>query len=313
MRFEEGMKLGGAGDHEAARLKFSQAWTLVQSPNIVYNLALAELKSNHPVEALTHFRTFTKMSDNPKVTDQMRDRAAQHIQELKLVVCQIEVVAPARARVAVDKHAVDVDAGDLVAASPGKHVVDVVPMEGPAKSETVECVAGVTVKADFMVVTLVQKKRDEPQPSPATVVEPPPSARPSPRFWTTGRIVGAIAAGAGIAALAGGLIYHLNADAAKSEADAARGYLPPPKRSACTDRPDLYACTVLQGQGEAYETNQALRSAALISGSALLVGGTVLFLLSSPSAPKENLAHASPRVLPLATEREAGLMVTGRF
>src|SRR4051812_24493479 len=60
-RFNEGIILADAGNHEGARLKFNQAWGLLKSPAVLYNLARAEQLSGHPLEALEHYRLFGKM------------------------------------------------------------------------------------------------------------------------------------------------------------------------------------------------------------------------------------------------------------
>ena len=49
-RFEEGMKRVRSGDFEGGRLAFIQAYAVLKNPDILWNLALSELKSSHPLE-----------------------------------------------------------------------------------------------------------------------------------------------------------------------------------------------------------------------------------------------------------------------
>src|SRR5262245_38865529 len=93
-RFNEGVELADAGDHEAARLKFSQASSLHTSPAVLYNLARAGQLSGHLLEALEHYRLFIKMASDPKVTDVQRPRATENVAELSKKVGQIDVEAP---------------------------------------------------------------------------------------------------------------------------------------------------------------------------------------------------------------------------
>src|ERR1700733_14564367 len=51
-RFEEGLKRYEAQDFEGARVAFQQAYSVLPAVDILYNLALSELRSNRPVEAL---------------------------------------------------------------------------------------------------------------------------------------------------------------------------------------------------------------------------------------------------------------------
>jgi hypothetical protein len=145
-RFNEGIALADAGDHEAARLKFDQAWLLLKSPAVLYNLARAEQLSGHLVEALEHYRLFNRMASDPKVTDTQRQRAKENIAELSKKVGQIEIDAPASARVSIDGHPVDTSSGDAIAVATGTHVVEAI-VDGSVKRVTVEAQPGTITKA----------------------------------------------------------------------------------------------------------------------------------------------------------------------
>src|SRR5580658_4422188 len=70
-RFEEGLKRVKAGDFEAARMSFVQAYVVLHKPDILWNLALSEEKSARPLDALAHFKEFARQAP----TDADRERA----------------------------------------------------------------------------------------------------------------------------------------------------------------------------------------------------------------------------------------------
>jgi len=53
-----------------------------------------------------------------------------------------------------------------------------------------------------------------------------------------------------------------------------------------------------------------IRTGLFIGGGVLVVGGAVLFLVSSP---KSEPTRGGPRVIPFASSRDAGIAVIGRF
>lgn len=298
-RFHEGVALADAGDHEAARLKFNQAWALFKSPIVLYNLALAEQLSGHPVEALEHYRLFGKMTD-PKITDVQRQRAAESIADLSKTVGQIEIEAPPGARVSVDGKPVEVGEAP-VPVTPGKHVVEAL-VDGKVRSVTVECGAGNVTRARLL--------DEPPPPSPA----PPPAVNDTPEdrgpgFWTTGRIIGAGIAGAGAVAIGLGVTFHLGAASSADEAAAIRAQFPPESRDHhCSSAPNDPRCNQLRSAIDDQRSQENLRTGFLVAGGAALVGGAVLFVVSSPRESRRGMV-----VLPVASSREAGLSLVGRF
>ena len=57
-RFEEGLARVRASDFEGARVSFAQAYAVLHKPDILWNLALSEEKTQHPLEALIHFKEY---------------------------------------------------------------------------------------------------------------------------------------------------------------------------------------------------------------------------------------------------------------
>jgi hypothetical protein len=299
-RFNEGVALADAGDHEAARLKFSQAWALFKSPIVLYNLALAEQLSGHPVEAMEHYRLFGKMRD-PKITEVQRQRAAESIVDLSKKVAQIEIEAPPGARVSVDGKPVEVGE-DPIPVTPGKHVVEAI-VDGKIRGVIIECGAGNMMRAKLL---------DEPPPPPSLTPAPATSDRPkdaSPGFWTTGRIVGAGIAGVGVVAVGLGLAFHLGAASSADEVASIRAQFPAESRDThCSSTPSDPRCGQLRSAVDDQRSQEDLRSGFLVAGGAALVGGAVLFFVSSPRESRRGMA-----VLPTGSNRGAGVALAGRF
>src|SRR5579872_3304335 len=77
-RFEEGIRRVKAGDYEAARMSFVQAYSVLKRPEILWNLALSEQKSGHLVDAIGHFKLVQRGAKGPDD----RAAAAKHVTEL---------------------------------------------------------------------------------------------------------------------------------------------------------------------------------------------------------------------------------------
>ncbi len=146
-RFEEGLGLADVGQHEAARLKFQQAWAVFKAPAVLYNLARSEQLTGRDVEALDHFRLFLRIgATDVKITEVMRDRARENVKNLASKIGQIEIEAPPTAQIIVDGKPLEDGPRELVPVRPGRHTVEA-KFEGQLKTMTVECGTGRIAKA----------------------------------------------------------------------------------------------------------------------------------------------------------------------
>src|SRR5882724_88200 len=59
-RFQEGVAAVDAGNYEAARVAFQQAYALKPHPSVLRNLGEAELKPGRHLEAARHLSTFIR-------------------------------------------------------------------------------------------------------------------------------------------------------------------------------------------------------------------------------------------------------------
>lgn len=315
-RFDEGIKLGEAGDHEAARLKFRQAYALLKNSGaVLYNLARAERLSNHPVEAFEHYRLFVELPPDPKITAAQRHAADEALVEISKKIGQLDVKAPPGARITLDGRAIDTLNTGHVPVTVGKHVVEAI-TNGKTKSVTVDCAAGVVTAVNLADIDTTDRTAAAAVATPvaASTSESSTPKEQAPSFWTTGRIVGAGVVGAGLGALGVGLIFHFAAASSSDDADTLRAGLPPsPTRSQCLDPANGVPCAQLRTALEDRRSQENLRTGFLIGGGALVVGGAALFLLSSPKREKSDTLRGGARLVPIVTDRQAGLVVTGRF
>jgi hypothetical protein len=163
-RFTEGLAAVKNKDYEAARLSFAQAYTVLHRPLILWNLALSEEKSNHPLEAIGHFRQVTR--DLPGGSEW--SSAQKHLDALLTQMGRIDVQAPAGSSFILDGAEVAGTAplADPLDVKPGHHVVEAKMTQGGTKAASVDVTPGqiahVTLAADA--------------PAPAPVAAPAPIA-----------------------------------------------------------------------------------------------------------------------------------------
>jgi len=148
-RFEEGLKRVKAGDFEAARMSFVQAYVVLHKPDILWNLALSEEKSARPLDALAHFKEFARQAP----TDADRARAQKHVDVLMAQTGHIEVQAPAGTPLLLDgtTGVGMAPLADTLDVTPGHHVIEGKLAEG-TKALSVDAVAGEVARVTFLVV-----------------------------------------------------------------------------------------------------------------------------------------------------------------
>ena len=286
--YKEGLALTKAGNHEAALAKFESANALLPSGMALYQIGRMEQLLGRHALALQHFREALRESS---LTAEARRDAEKAIEDLKTKIGVIVLDVPGGASVTVDGN--DVDPKSAIEVVPGLHVVKV-KLAAEARSVDVTAPAG--------AVTPVKVRFDE-QPTTQTTTAPPPTA-PRPGFWTTGRIVGAAAVGAGVVSLGVGVAFAAASGSAGNKASNLRGGLPPGD-SACNDPANIGPCAELRSAVDDQHGDQKLRNGFLVAGGVLAIGGAVLFLVS---APKREVA-----VVPFASRRDGGMAVSGRF
>jgi hypothetical protein len=285
-RFEEGLELADNGKHEPARLKFQQAWAVFKAPAVLYNLARSEQLTGHDMEALEHFRVFVRISaTDVKITDAMRDKAKQNVEELEKRVGQIEIEVPSTARVTVDGKPLEETPREPVPVAPGRHTVEAT-FEGRLKSVAVDCAAGKVAKAklEFEAVSTTSPPGEEPHAK-----------------WSTGKIVTVSALAAG--AIAGGVLFAVFRGSAQSNVDESKSLLGGGSCVGVTND----ACTKAASLKDDRDSNVTASTVSLVAGG-VLAAGAVAAVLFWPKSSKEQA-----RITPIVAPGYGGASFVGRF
>src|SRR5271155_4773938 len=177
-RFEEGLQRVKAGDFDAARLSFVEAYAVLHRPRILWNLALSEEKTGHPLDALAHFK---QVAGDDQADPSDRTDAQAHISTLEDRTGHLDVRAPEGA-------SIEVDGGNLTEMAPLSGPVDVLPgrhiiaarLGRSAGSLAVDVGPGVPVGVDL---SAIDERAPSPVPKPAPMAPSPPVA-PVPAMTT---------------------------------------------------------------------------------------------------------------------------------
>jgi hypothetical protein len=283
-----------AGRYEQSRAKLDEACNLAHTPNCVHNLAMAELRAGHPLEAYKHFReafsvpTATWMQSDEAVSD-----ARKMMAEAYAAVGHVQIRAPDGALVSVDGLPVDRTAGPVDLA-PGSHVVEAKlgaqmgRVQVEARAGAVDTVTlglespsatGAAITSGAGTPAAAPAQRDSaggPSSGPATgasVSDDRAEAGSSRPFWTTRRWIGVAAVGVGAVSFALDGVFYAQA---KSASDA-----------------------------PTHNTYAALTIATVAVGSLGVAGGALLVLWPD-AAPKTS-------VVPVVSPAYGGLLLTREF
>ena len=171
-RLSEGLDRYGRGDYDGARLAFQQAYAVLASVDLLYNLSRAEVKSGHALEAIVHLHQILR---DPKATEDDHTKAARLLDDANRITAHIAVNAPAGAEILID-HVPSGEAplNEPFDVTPGKHLCEA---RGNGASRVVEIVASVgdVVTARFALDTARPATVSAPVP-----MAPPPPAEPTP-------------------------------------------------------------------------------------------------------------------------------------
>lgn len=271
-RFKEGLDFADQGKYEEARLKFVQAASVIKTSAVLFNLARTEQLTGHDVEASEHFKGFLRVSaTDARVTDAMRDKARQNIADLAKTVAQIEIDAPATARLTIDGKPLDETPKEPVAVTPGKHTVEAT-TQGRVKSVTVDATLGGIVKVKI-----------EMDPDVGT---PPPAEEPMPPAkWIVPTALGV----AGLAALGVGIGFGLKSGSAKTSENDFRATHP----GACVDASSAL-CGDLHAKQSDVNSAGTISVVGYVASGALLAGAAVTWFVWPKKSTSASRVVVSP-------------------
>jgi hypothetical protein len=172
-RFEEGIARVKTGNFDGARVSFTQAYAVLRRPYILWNLALAEEKTGHALDALEHFKDFARGRQD----GDERGGAQKHIAELMAQTGHLDVVARAGSQVFVDGAPEGtVPLADSVDVAPGRHHVEAHTPRGEREVD-VDVEAGQVLRVNLLPVT---ESAVSPGPAPAQNAPAPSFSSDSP-------------------------------------------------------------------------------------------------------------------------------------
>lgn len=153
--FRAGLKLYNQDNFEAARLEFLQAQAVYPRSSLLRNLALCELKTNRPLEALRHLRTY--LADP---ASDSRDYAKKNLDDAYARTGHITVRATEGAALSIDGQAQgNAPFKEPIDLLPGKHVLKA-RLGERKRARDVDAPAGSLIETDL---------RFEEQPGPIGV------------------------------------------------------------------------------------------------------------------------------------------------
>lgn len=304
----EGFQAYNAGDYPTAIVKLEAAKQTDPSGVVWLWLAKSHAAANQPLEAADAFQFALAASDKPLKTDQRRE-AEQGLEDARAKIVSVSVTSSvAGATLSIDgaaKQALPLTSHRMAA---GDHTFLVEAPGHEPVTRTVTLNGGGQAQLE-----LNPTKTPPPPPPPAPLPPPPPPA--SDGGGTTGlvmrttgiglAVLGALAAGVGVASLINAQSVHeTNADD-KAKHDAQFG-------QDCS-RGDYTACYVsglaINENVERADNLQALGIGMTVGGGAFLVGGIVLYLL----APNQSQEAASAQRFSCGPYALGGLSCSGSF
>jgi tetratricopeptide (TPR) repeat protein len=314
-RFEEGLARVRAGNFEGARASFLQAYAVLQTPSILWNLALAEEKTGNTLSALGHYKQFARVGP----ADDGRPVAEKHIGDLMGQTGHVDVAAPTGAQIVLDGALAGVaPLGDTLDVLPGRHRLEVQTAQGTRKAVT-DVAPGQFVHVSLMLAT-------ETAASPPTSIRLAPAgagearAAPAPASGdhgayeargaeddsaSKGRVIAVAATGATAAILVGvGVYFTLRSQDEWNKADAYRSQV---GLSGCLQS-SMDPCPALRDAVQAQGRDATLSNVFYVAGGVLAAGAVATWFLW----PKAPARAAAGTTLTLSATGTA-LRVAGSF
>ena len=303
-RFEEGLKRYEQQDYEGARVAFQQAYSVLHAVDILYNLALSELRSNRPVEALTHLQEYLK---DKRPTEEERAKATKYLAEAHAKTGHVFVDAPAGAAVLMDDVSLDKKAPvkDPVTVSAGKHVCSI-RLDG--KTQTVEVVANPGQSVTVRFTGSGEKAPEVLEGQQARANGDGPAPPPASGGWGTGKTVTVVALGvATVGAVVAGVVFYSSAKSNQTDVQDISSKNPGLNCPVVGSPP---ACAQISDAKSSYDTSRTLSMVSFIGAGVLGAGAVAAAVLW----PNENATPQKGSTLtPVVTAGGASLVWSGRF
>lgn len=297
-------------DYEGARGAFTRAYELDGQPKYLWDLALAEVFSDHSVEGLRHFRQYLSL---PQITEDDRRKAQKAMAKAETKTAHIVLDVPEGTSVSADDQPIALYADHTLDLLPGKHTIEARSGTRTA-STTIEANAGETVHpelrfedpalAPMQSPAVAPPSPHPPPPPPATTYESPaPVAHATNARW----IASGVLAGVGLVGLVTGGVFLVNSASEQDTASSLTSQIhaAPPGNCANATTPN---CSALSDAAHAHATDQNMGTALVVGGAGLIAAGVVTWLVW-PSAK----ITTTGQLAPLITVHGGGAQWVGNF
>jgi hypothetical protein len=262
-------------DYEEARQALQRAYALEPEPATLAKLAMAELQTDHPVDAVQHFREYLTHTDEPAET--LAAVRTKYLPRAEAKTARVEVHAPEHADVLIDGTPEGRGPMASIIVADGEHEVT-------AKQGAVVETQHISAHGGELVELHFQRVPDAPAEVPGAIpaAKGLPADRTTPdSSWPTGKwiAVGVLASSAG-AALGVGILEAMRSNA---DASSARSFQAQLDNSACWRAPQSPTCQGLERAIRSTNDEHALSVGAYAAGGALAAIAIATSLLWRPS------------------------------
>lgn len=291
-----------------AEAVYEEAWALRQTHDVAANLAVAELSQGKTLEALSHLRFALDHSPAGDPKKRRKQVEADYAEALSGVAILTLRVNPDDATVTVDgPPTVSIPEG--LAVQPGKRVVIARKTGFVSATTELELSAGERREVTLSLVQQASSVAPTPSSQGAPRTAPPQGKGEEPSIVPV-----AIAAGASVVLLAGGVGLTLAADSAEADVVAESERLLSSKTSCAGNAP---ACADLRDAADRHDTLSTV-SEALFVGAGVAAGVAVAlwFWPSDADSPKENEGsnvRLGLELGPLVSTDRVSVTWSGRF
>jgi hypothetical protein len=287
-RFQTGLKYYDNHDFESARLAFKQAYAVLQKPSILLNLALSELYSNHPLDAIVHFEEYMK---DPSTPNDKREKAKKHLEEAMKKTAHLQIRTGADAQVTIDGRAVPPPYTSAVHVMPGPHSVEA-RLGSKQKSANVDPKPGDTVAIDLGFEGEPTPPPVDPSPqstnssdtNPAAGVTEPPQISPTPPASSARWIV---PVALGVAAIGSAVVGFVFAQQNQSSLDDAETLRRAGPSNICADRSSAQ-CQAYESKLDDASSQGTVSTIGYVASGVLLAGAIATFVFWPRASPKSS-------------------------
>lgn len=301
--FAAGMDQYRSGDLEGARIALAQSYAAWPSVETLRNLAIAELNTDHLIEALRHLKMYARDTNADRVF--VKTKLPGFVNRCQRHLGRLRVVAASDAIVNVDGHRVE-EPSEPIDVQPGRHTV-AIRVGGLSEERSTEVAASQTVEVSFVGPGLAEPVEQAAVDAPDSPVTPQATAASRRRegaFWTTRNVWVASLATAAVVSAGVGVGFGVAANGNRSAIDGMRAGSDP---SLCASSGNATYCQTLRSAIGAQQTNATASNVAFGVAGALAAGTIVLWAVWPHAAPK----HAGPWWIAPLVARGFGAVVSG--